>query len=124
MSGQRVLVSDATTTQTWLVERLWRLSTGLVVEQVPVKTFDWHFDSRCWFGPDGLTVRELAELVRATMQADSSYPVILAAEGWIMDGRKRLCRALVEGRESVPVVRFEVAPEPDETAPVGSMTTM
>lgn len=37
----------------------------------------------------------------------------LSRDGRVMDGMHRICRALVEGRETVRAVRSEVDPEPD-----------
>lgn len=39
--------------------------------------------------------------------------MILGADGRVMDGMHRIARALLEGRTTVPAVRFPVHPEPD-----------
>ncbi|MBI2299152.1 MAG: hypothetical protein HYU66_09465 [Armatimonadetes bacterium] len=117
MGQQRVVCGDDQEERYWVVERLWGLAARLPVVEVPLQEFAAHFDSRCWFGPDGLTVREFGEMVRAILDADLAYPVILAAEGWIMDGRKRLWKAMIEGRDKIAVVRFDTTPEPDERVP-------
>ncbi len=45
--------------------------------------------------------------------ANLSFPVILAAEGRVMDGMHRIAKALMLGRETVDAVQFTVTPEPD-----------
>jgi hypothetical protein len=47
-------------------------------------------------------------------QADLAYPVLLCAEGRLMDGMHRLVKALLEQRECVQAVRFPVTPKPDD----------
>jgi hypothetical protein len=63
------------------------LAKALPVKTVPLAEFAFHFDSTCYFGPAGITVRQLADMIGLVLRADLSYPIILAAEGWIMDGR-------------------------------------
>lgn len=45
--------------------------------------------------------------------ADLSYPVILAADGRVMDGMHRIAKALAMGLETVDAVQFQKQPEPD-----------
>ena len=61
--------------------------------------------------------REFVERVRAVNEVDLSYPIILAAEGWIMDGRTRLQKALLLGHRDIATIRFSKTPEPDERKP-------
>jgi hypothetical protein len=49
--------------------------------------------------------------------ADLAYPVIVCAEGRLMDGGHRLAKAWMEGRDDIAAVRFPVTPEPDEILP-------
>ena len=57
--------------------------------------------------------KALAEHVMRVNAVDMSHPVILDADGFIMDGWHRVVRALAEGRETIKAVRFEVTPEPN-----------
>lgn len=59
------------------------------------------------------TAKDLAEHVMRVNAVDMSHPVILDAEGFIMDGWHRVVRALAEGRDTIKAVRFEVTPEPN-----------
>jgi hypothetical protein len=57
----------------------------------------------------------VAPEMKRVMDADLSYPVILHPDGWLMDGFHRVARALREGRDIIPAVRFtaEALPTPD-----------
>jgi elongation factor P hydroxylase len=98
----------------WDVHRLIELSAVLPVQQISLE--DIHeLDTAYWFGADGepATVRMLVRHMELAQQVDLRYPVILGAEGQLMDGMHRVARALLEGRATVSAVRFSVQPEPD-----------
>ena len=68
----------------------------------------------CWFvGRNVPTCRAVAEHARRIQNADLSYPVILAADGHLMDGGHRIAKAWLYGETDVLAVRFEVDPAPD-----------
>jgi len=46
-------------------------------------------------------------------EADLSYPIILAADGAVMDGRHPVAKAAREGRSEIEAVQFDADPEPD-----------
>jgi len=97
-------------TDAWDVDRLIELTRGLPITQVPLDSI-WQLDTQHW-GTD-LTPRDVAEHARLVRDADLSHPIILSADGRVMDGMHRVVRALVEGRDTIAVVQFEVQPEPD-----------
>ena len=45
--------------------------------------------------------------------ADLSYPIILAANGEVMDGRHRIAKAMLAAKTTIEAVRFTDDPEPD-----------
>ena len=45
--------------------------------------------------------------------ADLNYPIILAANGDVMDGRHRVAKAILAGKATIEAVRFTNDPEPD-----------
>jgi hypothetical protein len=51
--------------------------------------------------------------VRRAMDVDTSYPVILCEEGFIMDGWHRVLRALIDGKPTIKAVRFSKTPPHD-----------
>jgi hypothetical protein len=58
-------------------------------------------------------LRQIAEHFRLVRDVDPSHPIILAADGRVMDGMHRVVRALLEGRTAIAAVQFDVQPEPD-----------
>jgi hypothetical protein len=98
----------------WDVFRLIELSKNLPVDEILLETFE-EVDKVYWFDADDHqpTIRSVirhAELIR---DADLSYPIILGADGRVMDGMHRVAKAIMEGRETITARRFEVDPEPD-----------
>jgi hypothetical protein len=67
-----------------------------------------------WFGDDERpTWRSLVEHVKLMDEADLSFPIILSADGRVMDGRHRAAQALRLGLHEVQAVQFDVDPPPD-----------
>jgi hypothetical protein len=98
----------------WDVDRLIELSRDLPVTQMALDDLD-EIDSTYWYlgGEDVPTVRSIVEHIRLTNEVDPDFPIILSASGRIMDGMHRVARALLDGRESIPAVRFIHEIEPD-----------
>ena len=61
----------------------------------------------------GGSLREFVSHMKAVMDADLSFPIILDEDGYVMDGRHRIAKALFEGKETIKFVRFEKTPAPD-----------
>ena len=80
------------------------------MEDVPLSDI-WELDTEYWGA--SLTPRQVADHMRLTGQVDPSHPVILGVDGRVMDGMHRIVRALLDGRRSIPAVRFTVLPDPD-----------
>ena len=59
------------------------------------------------------TWRSLVEHLQLIQAADLTYPIILASNGEVMDGRHRLAKALLEGRSTIEAVQFSEDPPPD-----------
>ena len=98
----------------WDVDRLIEASRGLPAIDVPLTEIA-ELDETFWFDHERLapTCRRIAEHAKLMNETDLRHPILLSAEGRVMDGMHRVCRAWIEGRESVRAVRFEVDPEPD-----------
>jgi hypothetical protein len=98
----------------WDVARLIELSADLPVKQVPLTSIR-ELDTVHWFGADGspTTVRILVRHMQLLNEVDLSHPIIIGAEGQIMDGMHRVARSLLEGRITVAAVQFDEQPEPD-----------
>lgn len=101
----------------WLAERLWTLARDLPVREVPIASIA-EFDQDCWFGigrPP--TCKAVAEHARRIYDADLAYPVILAADGGLMDGGHRIAKAWLLGHATIAAVQFPRDPEPDYIVP-------
>ena len=67
-----------------------------------------------WFGPgEAPTWAGLIEHVKLIDAADLRFPIILAADGTVMDGMHRAAKALQTGRTHIAAVQFPVDPPPD-----------
>lgn len=67
-----------------------------------------------WCGPgEAATWVALVEHVKLIDAADSSFPIILAADGTVMDGMHRVAKAFRAGRTHIEAVQFSVDPPPD-----------
>lgn len=55
----------------------------------------------------------LAKEMRRVLDVDTSHPIILDQEGFIMDGWHRVARALIDGKATIKAVRFDETPAPD-----------
>jgi len=98
----------------WDVYRLIELSADLPVEQVPLETIA-EVDTVYWFqaGDFPATVRAVIEHAQLIRDADLAYPILLGADGRVMDGMHRVCRAIMEGHATIAARRFVDEPEPD-----------
>ena len=107
----------------WLTRRLWELSKDLPVFEYEVSSFDG-FDKDVWFGSQHKpTVKKVLEHYLKIEKANFKYPIIVSRDGMILDGVHRLCRALLDGRKTIPAVKFEIDPEPDHRHPMSPPTT-
>lgn len=97
----------------WDVHRLVELASCLPVRLIDIDEID-ELDQSYWFDPGGApTCRAIAEHFKLMQAADLSHPIILCAEGRVMDGMHRVTRALVEGHSRIRCVQFSATPSPD-----------
>lgn len=98
----------------WDVDRLIDLTAHLPRVEVPVDSIR-ELDEPFWFGGGSgeATCRAVADHARLIAETDLSYPIILGADGRVMDGMHRVARAYLEGRATILAVRMEADPEPD-----------
>ncbi len=96
----------------WDVDRLVERSNDFPRKQIPlshIRELDevWHSDDQ------PITWRTIIDHMTLIDEADLSFPIILAADGAVMDGRHRVARAMREGRTDIMAVQFDHDPEPD-----------
>ena len=97
----------------WDVDRLIRLTARLRPVEVPLEAIR-ELDEPFWFGGgETATCRAVAEHARLILEASLSHPIILGADGRVMDGMHRVAKAYLEGRDSILAVQLAVDPEPD-----------
>lgn len=96
----------------WDVHRLVDLTSKLPRKQVPlteIRELD-----RAFFGSEEPpTWRSAIAHFELIDRADLSYPIILAADGSVMDGMHRVAKALSEGHQTIAAVQFSEDPDPD-----------
>ena len=95
----------------WDVDRLVELSRGFPRKRIllsEIRELD-----QPWAENGGTSWRSIIEHMQLISEADLSYPIILAANGDVMDGRHRIAKAALEGRSDIEAVQFETDPEPD-----------
>lgn len=96
----------------WDVDRLIALSKDLPRKHVAIESLG-ELD-RPWSGDDeSQTWRQLIAHIRLIRTADLAYPIILAANGEVMDGRHRIAKAALEHRDTIVCVQFAEDPPPD-----------
>lgn len=96
----------------WDVDRLIALSADLPRRSVPLNQIS-ELDQE-WSGDDERpTWRAFVAHMRLIHDADLTYPIILSADGAVMDGRHRIAKALFDGREHIDAVQFDRDPDPD-----------
>jgi hypothetical protein len=98
----------------WDVDRLIELTTDSPRVEVPLGAIR-ELDEPFWFGGGGeeATCRAVADHARLIAEADLRYPIILGADGRVMDGMHRVAKAYLEGRRSISAVQLASDPEPD-----------
>jgi hypothetical protein len=97
----------------WDVGRLVELSRPLPVEHVLLSDIR-ELDEPYWAGNGDrrLTCRDIVDHARLISDCDLAYPVILSADGRVMDGMHRICKALLLGHDAIEAVRFLDDPDP------------
>lgn len=93
----------------WYVANLIERSKALEPFDLPLCAI--HVGAGIW--DDMSSPLRLATHVHRMMTADMDAPVIMSADGFIMDGWHRVARAIYEGRETIKAVRFDVTPQCD-----------
>jgi hypothetical protein len=98
----------------WDVDRLIELSKDLPGVTVPLGSIR-ELDEVYWFddASERPTCRKVLQHMTLINEVDPSHPIILGADGRVVDGMHRVAKALLEGSEEIEAVQFESDPEPD-----------
>ena len=102
-------------TLAWDVHRLIALARDLPVQQLPLTPMA-EIDQNHWFAHGELpTPRALLAHWQLADAADLRHPIIVSAEGHVMDGMHRILKALRLGHTHIAAQQFAVTPPPDFT---------
>jgi hypothetical protein len=98
----------------WDVDRLIELSKNFPVKNILLSEIK-EVNETYWFKdpsqlPTGVAILEHIKLME---EASLEYPIILCANGRLMDGMHRVMKALQQGHTDIKAVQFETTPEPD-----------
>ena len=97
----------------WVVTNLIERAKELVPFDLPLAAV--YTGSEVWT-PVGSAYR-MAGHMRRALDVDTTYPIILDEEGFIMDGWHRVLRALIDGKATIKAVRFAKTPPHDYLEP-------
>ena len=96
----------------WDVDRLIQLSASFPRRRVPLDRVR-ELDAPLFGDGESATWRSMLTHVQLMDEADLSFPIILAADGAVMDGMHRVAKAMREGRTDIVAVQFLDDPPPD-----------
>jgi hypothetical protein len=96
----------------WDVHRLVRLAAAIHPEPVALASLA-EIDENYWFTERSPTPREIVAHMHLVNACDLAHPIVLDAEGRVMDGMHRIAKALLLGRTEILACRFRKTPEPD-----------
>ena len=92
----------------WFISRLIEKAKDLPEQEMPITGLNLYELS-----PKIKSIKSFVGHIKKVLDADLSFPIILDDEGYVMDGRHRVAKALLEGKETIKFVRFEETPTPD-----------
>lgn len=92
----------------WLISNLISLTSELPIQEMPLE----HLNIYNLY-PKINSTRDFVTHIKGVLKADLTCPIILDDEGYVMDGRHRIAKALLEEHKTIKFVRFEKTPRPD-----------
>ncbi len=99
-------------TYIWDVHHLVELTQTFVIKKVVLADIQ-ELHEAYWFPDHFPTTQQIMEHFQLVQDADLNYPIILCAEGRVMDGMHRIAKACLLKQEHILAVQFEQTPEPD-----------
>ena len=91
--------------QVWKVARLFKLVEDLEVFEIPLVHLNIHN-----LYPKIESTLEFVDHIQLVLDADLKCPIILDEEGYVMDGRHRVVKALLKKKKTIKAVRFKKTP--------------
>ena len=99
-------------THVWDVNRLLRQNTALPVISIALQHIA-EVEQAYWFADTHPTIAEIIEHMRLVEAADLAYPILIDAEGKLMDGMHRVAKALLVGHTHIHAQQLPHTPAPD-----------
>ncbi|AYO53296.1 hypothetical protein [Acinetobacter wuhouensis] len=96
----------------WDVHRLVELSQNFLTIEIPLIEIR-ELNESYWFPDIYPTTQQIIDHIQLVQDADLKYPIIVCAEGRVMDGMHRVAKAKLQGQLTIQAVKFEVTPQPD-----------
>ena len=94
--------------QHWFITRLINSAKDLPVQSMPITALNTYN-----LKPNISNMNAFVDHIKRVLKADLSCPIILDEEGYVMDGRHRIAKALLHGKTTIDFVRFEETPYRD-----------
>ena len=108
-------------THVWDVNRLLRLHANVPTQAVALSQIA-EIQQAYWFPNTHPTTADIVEHMRLIEAADLAYPILMDAEGKLMDGMHRVAKALLAGHSHIHAQLLPQTPAPDFiTVDVGSL---
>jgi len=98
----------------WDVDKLIAKSKGLKAIDIQISDL-YEFEQNYWYQDkiDKITCKSITNHIKLVLDCKLEFPIILAADGSIMDGMHRVCKAYLNGQKLIKAVKFDTTPEPD-----------
>lgn len=96
----------------WDVHSLVALSEKLNVKEILITDIQ-ELNEAYWFPDTHPTTQQMIEHMQLVNAADLSYPIILCAEGRVMDGMHRIAKAILGHQTHILAVQFEHTTKPN-----------
>ena len=98
----------------WNVKRLTELSSSLPTRKIDPNSIP-ELHTNHWYMEEGSvpSPSSVIEHFKLINDCDLSYPIILDANGRVMDGMHRICKAIINNIREIDAVQFKTDPDPD-----------
>ena len=99
-------------THVWDVNRLLRLHANVPTQAVALSQIA-EIQQAYWFPNTHPSTADIVEHMRLVEAADLAYPILMDAEGKLMDGMHRVAKALLAGHSHIHAQLLPQTPAPD-----------
>ena len=113
MRKQYCLVPSESGYNAWDVDNLIELTKDFKVVKLSVDKLLENNNDHWYKDGDLPTSKSIFDHMKLVDECSLKYPIIVSAEGKIMDGMHRVGKAYLNGFSLIDAVVFEVTPDPD-----------